>query len=73
MTILFIVKYETITLSSEFLVLSGPIISRFFLHVQIRKKIEQKQQRVLALVLSLWGKQTEKFKVFHQIFLKNFL
>jgi hypothetical protein len=69
MTILFTVKYETITLSNEFLVLSGPIISRF----KEEKKIKQKQQRVLALVLSLCGKQTEKFKVFQQIFLKNFL
>jgi hypothetical protein len=72
LTILFIVKYETITLSSEFLVLSGPIISTVFLHVQMRKKIKQKQQRVLALVLSLWGKRTKKFKVFHQIFLQKF-
>jgi hypothetical protein len=30
LTILFIVKYEKITLSDEFLVLLGPIISRFF-------------------------------------------
>ncbi len=29
-TILFIVKYEKITLFDEFLVLLGPIISRFF-------------------------------------------
>jgi hypothetical protein len=30
LTILFIVKYEKITLFVEFLVLSGPIINRFF-------------------------------------------
>jgi hypothetical protein len=30
LTILFIVKYETITLFDEFLVLFGPMISRFF-------------------------------------------
>jgi hypothetical protein len=30
LTILFIVKYEKITFNDEFLVLSGPIISRFF-------------------------------------------
>jgi hypothetical protein len=30
LTILFIVKYEQITLFDEFLVLLGPIISRFF-------------------------------------------
>jgi hypothetical protein len=30
LTILFIVKYEKITLFDEFLVLLGPIISRFF-------------------------------------------
>jgi hypothetical protein len=52
MTILFIVKYEKITLFDEFLVLLGPIIS-WFLHVQMRGKNKQKQQRVLALVLSL--------------------
>ncbi len=37
LTILFIVKYEKITLSDEFLVLLGPIISRF-LHNQMDKK-----------------------------------
>jgi hypothetical protein len=30
LTILFVVKYEKITLFDEFLVLLGPIISRFF-------------------------------------------
>jgi hypothetical protein len=39
-TILFIVKYEKITLNDEFLVLLGPIISRFW-HVQMRKKLNQ--------------------------------
>jgi hypothetical protein len=48
---LLIVKYEKITLFDEFLVLLGPIVSSF-LHVQMREK-KQKQQRVLALVLSL--------------------
>ncbi len=37
LTILFIVKYEKITLFDVFLVLLGPIISRF-LHVKVRKK-----------------------------------
>ncbi len=37
LTILFLVKYEKITLFDEFLVLLGPIIS-WFLHVQMRKK-----------------------------------
>jgi hypothetical protein len=40
LTILFIVKYEKVTLNDEFLVLFGPIISSF-LHVQMRKRINQ--------------------------------
>jgi hypothetical protein len=54
LTILFVVKYEKITLFDEFLVLLGPIISRLFAcsNEEINK---QKQQRVLALVLSLWS------------------
>jgi hypothetical protein len=40
LTILFIVKYEKITLFDEFLVLLGPIISSF-LHFQMRKKINK--------------------------------
>jgi hypothetical protein len=40
LTILFMVKYEKITLFDEFLVLLGLIISRF-LHVQMRKKINK--------------------------------
>ncbi len=51
--ILFIFKYEAITLFDEFLVLLGPIISRFFA-CSNEGKNKQKQQRVLALVLSLW-------------------
>jgi hypothetical protein len=51
-TVLFMVQYEKITLFDEFLVLLGPIISRFF----CIGKNKQKQQRVLALVLSLWPK-----------------
>ncbi len=47
------VKYEKITLFDEFLVLSGPIISRIFTHSN-EEKNKQKQQRVIALVLSLW-------------------
>jgi hypothetical protein len=52
LTLLFIVKYEKITLFDVFLVLLGPIISRFVAcsNEEINK---QKQQRVLALVLSL--------------------
>jgi hypothetical protein len=53
LTILFIVKYEKITLFDEFLVLLGPTISRF-LACSNEEKNKQKQQRVLALVLSLW-------------------
>ncbi len=52
LTILFIVKYEKITFSDEFLVMLGPIISRLFT-CSIEDKNKQKQQRVLALVLSL--------------------
>jgi hypothetical protein len=54
LTILFIVKYEKITLFDEFLVLLGPIISRFFAGSNEEKINKQKQQRVLALVLSMW-------------------
>jgi len=46
------VKYEKITLFDEFLVLLGPIISRFF-RCSNEEKNKQKQQRVLALDLSL--------------------
>jgi hypothetical protein len=53
MTILFIVKYEKITLLDEFLVLLGPIISRIFACSKEGKN-KQKQKWVLALVLSLW-------------------
>ncbi len=52
--ILFIVKYEKITLFDEFLVLLGPIISRFFA-CSNEEKNKQKPQRVLTLVLSLWS------------------
>ncbi len=49
LTILFILKYEKITLFDEFLVLLGPIINRFF-------ACSKEEKRVLALVLSLWVK-----------------
>jgi hypothetical protein len=52
LTILFIVKYEKITHYDKFLVLLRPIISRF-LACSNEEKNKQKQQRVLALVLSL--------------------
>jgi hypothetical protein len=52
LTILFIVNYEKITLLDEFLVLLRPIISRFFA-CSTEEKNKPKQQRVLALVLSL--------------------
>ncbi len=55
LTILFIVKYEKITLFDEFLVFLGPIISSFFA-CSNEEKNKQKQQRVLDLVLSLWNK-----------------
>ncbi len=51
--ILFIVKYEKITLFDKFLALLRPIISRFFA-CSNEEKNKQKQQRVLTLVLSLW-------------------
>jgi hypothetical protein len=51
--ILFIIKYEKITLFVEFLVLLGPIISSFFA-CSNEEKNNQNQQRVLALVLPLW-------------------
>ncbi len=53
LTILFIVKFEKITLFDEFLVPLGPIISRFFACSNEENRNKQKQQRVLALVLSL--------------------
>ena len=52
LTILFIVKYAKITLFDEFLVLLGPIISRFFA-CSNEGKNKPKQQTVRALVLSL--------------------
>ncbi len=52
LTILFIVKYEKITLFDEFLVLLGTIVGRFFA-CSNEGKNKQKQKRVLALVLSL--------------------
>jgi hypothetical protein len=48
LTILFIVKYEKITLFNEFLMLLGPIIS-CFLHVQMRKKINKNNKECLLL------------------------
>jgi hypothetical protein len=54
LTILFIVKYEKITIFDEFLVLLGPIISMFFA-CSNEEKNKQKQQWVLGPVLSLWG------------------
>ncbi len=64
LTILFIVKYEKITLFDEFLMLLGPIISRFFA-CSNEGKNKQKQQRVLALVLSLCPKVTGNFIGIH--------
>jgi hypothetical protein len=52
LTILLVVKYEKITLE-EFLVLLGPIISRF-IACSNEEKNKQKQKKGLALVLSLW-------------------
>jgi hypothetical protein len=53
LTILFLVKYEKITLFDEFLVLLGPIISRLFTCSNEERNNKKQQQRVLALVLSL--------------------
>jgi hypothetical protein len=55
LTMLFIVGFEKITLFDEFLVLLGPIISRFFACSNEEKINKQKQQRMLALGLSLWS------------------
>ncbi len=52
LTILFIVKYEKITLFDGFLVLLGPIISKFF-------ACSNEEKKVLALVLSLCFKLFE--------------
>jgi hypothetical protein len=52
LTFLLIVKCEKITIFDELLMLLGPIISRF-LACSNEEKNKQKQQRVLALVLSL--------------------
>ncbi len=60
LTILFIVKYEKITLFDEFLVVLGPIISRFFA-CSNEEKNKQKQQRVLAL--DLYGNKIECFQM----------
>jgi hypothetical protein len=46
LTILFIVKYEKITLFDEFLVLLGPIINSF-LHAQMRKKVNKNNKGCL--------------------------
>jgi hypothetical protein len=54
LTILFKVKHEKITLFDTFLVLLGPIISQLFA-CSNEEKNKQKQQRVLALVPSLWS------------------
>ncbi len=48
LTILFIVKYDKITLFDEFLVLSRPIISRCFACSNEEKNLK-KEQRVLAI------------------------
>jgi hypothetical protein len=60
LTIIFMVKYEKITLFDEFLVLLGPTISRLFT-CSNEEKNKQKQQKVLALVLSLWANLIKSF------------
>jgi hypothetical protein len=47
LTILYIVKYEKITLFDEFLVLLGPIISRFFACSNEEKKINKNSKECL--------------------------
>jgi hypothetical protein len=66
LTILFMVKYENITLFDEFLVLLGPIISRLFT-CSNEEKNKQKQQRVLVLILSLWT-QASNVGMIRQVF-----
>ena len=53
LTILFMVKYEKITLFDEFLVLLGPIISRLFTCSNEGNKIN-KNNKGCYLVLALW-------------------
>ncbi len=60
LTILCTVKYEKITLFEEFLVLLGPIISSFFT-CSNEDKNKPKQERVPALVLSLWSSHAHKY------------
>jgi hypothetical protein len=52
LTILFIIMRKS-HFNDEFLVLLGPIISRFFA-CSNEEKNKQKQQRAHALVLSIW-------------------
>ncbi len=57
LTILFIVKYEKITLFDEFLVLLGPIISRFFA-CSNEEKNKQKQHSSLISMPNLYSLPT---------------
>jgi hypothetical protein len=64
-------------LYDKFLVLLGPIISRFFA-CSNEEKNKPKQQRMHALVLSLWGYQTPyaymtKLRCFLGVFLRHFV
>ncbi len=56
LTILFIVKYEKNHTFWWVFSVFGAHNQQVFLHFQMRKKTKQKQQRVRALVLSLWLK-----------------
>jgi hypothetical protein len=51
--------------NDEFLVLLGPIISRLFTCSNEEKNLKNKQ-RVLALVISLWQRLTDKQLAFGQ-------
>jgi len=53
LTILFIVKYEKITIFDEFLMLLGPIISSFIACSNEEKNKQKQQREILSLVLSL--------------------
>ncbi len=64
LTILFIVKYEKITLFDEFLVFFGPIISSFFA-CSNEENNKQKQQRVVPLVVRGSKRQIKKFYIIH--------
>jgi hypothetical protein len=53
LTILFIVKYEKITLFDEFLVLFGPIISRYFAYSNEEKNKQKTKKGAISSPISM--------------------